>query len=250
MKKTILLIVLSMLLLCAMAVPALAQYDWDVGIAVGDWFLYEGTLLFYDSATVPFPPPYLEYLQVYAESDWMNYTVIDITPGDGGDNVTFSVLTHWSNGTETTSELVDNMTSSMTLMVIGANLADYTEIRPEYDILGWPMPARYLNESFMLDTDNGTRETNVLDHDSDIFTNIYHYIYYWDKETGIQVYFENYATDVVTEEGQPYSYKCKLDLVNSSSGVIVPDLTGPVMLSAFIAITVPIVLYKRKKLLI
>jgi hypothetical protein len=251
MKKIILLAVLSMLLLCAMAVPAMAQYDWDVGVEVGDWFLYEGTLLFYDSATVAFPPAFLEYLQVYNETDWMRYTVTDITPGTGA-NVTFEVKLHYPDGSETTYELVDNITSSMTMMVLGANLTAYTEIRPAYSIMDmWPMPARYLNESIMLVTDNGTRATNVLDHDSNIFGNIYHYIYYWDNETGIQVYHEEYATNVATQTGDTYSYKCKVDLVNSSSGVIVPDLTGPILLLTSMAITVPIViLHRRKKLFI
>ncbi len=39
MKKTIFWTVLSLLLLSLMAVPVIAQYDWDVGVEVGDWFL-------------------------------------------------------------------------------------------------------------------------------------------------------------------------------------------------------------------
>ncbi len=135
-------------------------------------------------------------------------------------------------------------------MVIGANLTDSTEIRPAYSIepWGWAMPARYLNESIMLDTDNGTKETNVLDHDSNIFDQIYHYTYYWDKETGIQVYYESYATNVFNQDFQPFSFKSKFELVDSSLGIIVPDLSGIVMLSELIAITILVVLYKRKEL--
>ena len=193
-KRIVSLVALSVLLLSATAVPALAQYDWDVGVEVGDWFLYEPTLILWESEEVAFPPFYLQYLQTYNESSLMNYTVTDIT----GDIVTFEVEYHWTNGTDTTSMLEENMTSSESLMVIGANLPDGAEIRPEYSILDmWAMPARYLNESIMLETDTGTRETNVLDHDSDIFNQIYHHTYYWDKETGIQVYHAEQATDVL-----------------------------------------------------
>jgi len=244
MKKIVLLTVFSVLLLSAMAVPALAQYDWDVGVEVGDWFLYEPTLILWESEEVAFPPVYLQYLQTYNESSLMNYTVTDIT----GDIITFEVVYHWTNGTETTSTLEEDMTSSESLMVIGANLPDSAEIRPEYSILDmWPMPARYLNESIMLETDTGTRETNVLDHDSNIFEQIYHYTYYWDKETGIQVYHAEHATDVLNENQQSFSYSCKVELIDSSTGVIIPDLTGPVMLLMLMAITIPIVLLHRRK---
>ena len=128
MKKIVLLVALSVLLLSATAVPTLAQYDWDVGVEVGDWFLYEPTLFFYESENVEFPSTYLQYLQTYNESSLMNYTVTDITPGDGGDIITFEVVYHWKNGTENTSTLEENMTSSESLMVIGANLPNGAEI--------------------------------------------------------------------------------------------------------------------------
>ena len=245
MKKIILTVLLSVFLLSAMTVPALSQYDWDVGVEVGDWFLYEPTLISYESENVAFPPAYLEYLQTYDEASLMNYTVTDIT----GDIITFEVLYHWKNGTETTSTVDENMTSSESLMVIGANLPNGAEIRPAYSILDmWPMPARYLNESIMLETDTGTRETNVLDHDRNIFEQIYHHTYYWDKETGIQVNHAEHATDVLNQDQQAFSYECKIELIDSSTGVVIPDLTGPVMLLTLMAITIPIVLHKRKTL--
>ena len=250
MKKIVLLVVLSVLLLSATVVPALAQYDWDVGVEVGDWFLYEPTLISYESEEVAFPPMYLEYLQTYDEASLMNYTITDITPDNGFAIITFEIVYHWKNGTETTSTLADEMTISESLMVIGANLPNGAEIRPAYSILGmWPMPARYLNESIMLETDTGTRETNVLDYDRNIFEQIYHHTHYWDKETGIQVYHGEHATDVLNQDQQAFSYECNVKLIDSSTGVILPDLTGPVMLLMLMAITIPIVLlYRRKKL--
>ena len=239
-------------MLSAMALQALAQYDWSVGVQVGDWFLYKGTLVSWESATAPFPPAYIEYLYTYNESDWIRYTVTNIAEVGGWDIVTFSVLTHWKNGTETTYALDENMSSSMSLMVIGANLADFTEVRPEYYIFDivdpmFYMPPRVLNASIMLVTDNGTRATNVLDHDSNIFGNIFHYTYYWDKETGIQVYFQSDTTNSQNEYGDVFSYNCTMELINSSLGIIVPDLTAVVMLSTLVIITIPIVLYRRKK---
>lgn len=245
MKKIVLLVTLSVLLLSATVVPVLAQYDWDVGIEVGDWFLYEPTLISWESEEVTFPPMYIPYLQTYNESSLMNYTVTDIA----GDVITFEVTYHWKNGTQTTTTLEENMTSiDSSLTVIGANLPNGAEIRPEYSILDmWPMPARYLNESIMLETDTGPREANVLDHDSNIFDQIYHYTYYWDKETGIRVYNAENATDVLNQDYQAFSYECKVELIDSSTGAVIPDLTGPIMLLTLIAITVPLVLLHRRK---
>jgi hypothetical protein len=175
----------------------------------------------------------------------MNYTVTDIT----GDVITFEVTYHWTNGTQTTTTLEENMTSiESSLKVIGANLPNGAEIRPEYSILDmWPMPARYLNESIMLETDTRPREANVLDHDSNIFDQIYHYTYYWDKETEIQVYNAENATDVLNQDYQAFSYECKVELIDSSTGAVIPDLTGPIMLLTLITITVPIVILNRRK---
>ncbi len=47
MKKVILLAILSMLLLAAMVVPVMGQ--WDIGVEVGDWFTYETELIKWES---------------------------------------------------------------------------------------------------------------------------------------------------------------------------------------------------------
>ena len=254
MKKKILLIPLAMLLLSAMASPILAQYNWDVGVQVGDWFYYIPTFIVYESENVTFPPPNLEYLQMYDETSWMNYTVIGITPSDGGDVVTFDLVHHWKNGTETTSTVDDNMTSSQSLMVLGANLANYTEIRPEYNISDWPMPARYLNESKILIINaasyTGPREVNVLKHDSNISDQNYHHLYYWDKETGIQVYHEETASYIPAETMGNFSYILKVEMLDSALahiGVLVPEFTGPIPLLTSMAITITITIPHRRR---
>ena len=50
MKKIVLIAGLSILLLTAMAAPAMAQ--WDIGIQVGDWFVYETELVQWDTEGV------------------------------------------------------------------------------------------------------------------------------------------------------------------------------------------------------
>jgi hypothetical protein len=44
-----------------------------------------------------------------------------------------------------------------------------------------------------------------------------------------------------------FSYECKVELIDSSTGAVIPDLTGPIMLLTLIAITVPIVILNRRK---
>ncbi len=248
MKKIILTVLLSVFLLSAMIVPSLSQYDWDVGIEVGDTFRYVGTLHLWEG-TASFPPMYLEFLQTYNDSDWLEYTVMDID----AENVTFDILYHWKNGTEDVGTMEENMTSSMTMMVIGANLTEGTEVRAGWTDPTWGIvyEARILGASVMREYESGPREANVLIYDQNIFGNIFHYKYQWDKEIGIQVYFQNSATNVMDMYGNTYSYNATLELIetNVTGWTVIPEFpTGTVMLLLFIAITVSIDLYRRKKL--
>lgn len=248
MKQIILTVLLSVFLLSAMIVPSLSQ-DWTVGVSVGDTFKYAGTLVSWESDAVSFPPTYLEFLQTYNESDWMEYTVTGID----AENVTFEVTTHWKNGTETVSTMEDNMTSSQSMMVIGADLTEGTEIRVARTDPTWGIEyaARILEAPVMREYESGTKETNVLIYDQDIFGNIFHYEYLWDKETGIQVYFQNSGIDVLDMNQNMYSYNVTLELIetNVADWTVIPEFpTGTVMLLVFIAITVSIDLYRRKTL--
>ncbi len=252
-KKIVLLTLFSVFLVSAMTVPSLSP--WTAGVNIGDWFMYEGTLVLWEADEgVPFPPhEYALILKEYNETDWYNYTVTDIV----GENVTFEILTHWSNGSETTSVLIDNMTSSFTMMIIGANLEPGTQIRDEVDwteVFGFPYvwPPRYLNETIMVEYINGTfRETNVLDFvHPPAFPGAYtRQLYHWDKEYGIQARYEVHS-NATTMEGGEYAYIAAFQLVDSSIDVlIIPEYPpGAVMLSLFVAITVSTALYKRKKL--
>lgn len=252
MKKIILLTVFSVLLFSIMIVPSLSQ-EWTVGVNVGDWFMYEGTLVLWEAdASVPFPPnEYALILQEYNVTDWYKYTVTDIV----GSNVTFDVLVHWSNGTETTSILVDNMTSSFSMMVIGANLEPGIQIRDEFDwepVIGFPLfwPARTLNETIMVEYESGPREMNVLDWTHPPTFGYTRQMYHWDKEYGIQAYYQVESTATDFASGGEYTYIAKFQLVDSSMDVLViPEyLPGAVMLLVLISITVSIGLYRRKRL--
>ncbi len=228
MKRIILVVLLSVCLLSAMTVPSLAQ--WTVGVSVGDWFIYKGAVVFWEADPgVPFPPhEYAQILQEYTETDWYNYTITGIA----GETVTFEILTHWSNGTETTSVLEDEMTTSFTMMVIGANLTAGTQIRDEFDwtpIFGFPYvwPPRILNETIIAEYEAGPRETNVLDWIHPPTFGYTRQIYHWDKEYGIQVKYEVHE-DAVTQQGGAYSYIAVFQLVDSSINALAnPHDTTP-----------------------
>jgi len=248
-KKIVLLTLFSVFLLCAMTVSALSAYDWDVGVEVGDTFKYVGTLHLWETENAEFPPMYLEFLQTYNESDWLEYTVTDIE----AENVTFDVTTHWTNGTETVDTMEEDMESSMFPFVIGANLTEGTEIREAWTDPYWGIyyPARILGVPVMHEYYSGPREANVLIYDQEIFGNIFHYEFLWDKETGIRVYFQNSGTNVEDQYYNTYSYNATLELIetNIEGWTVIPEYPiGAVMLPLFVAITSSIALYRGKKL--
>ncbi len=242
MKEMVLIVLFAAFMLFSLVAPVLSQ-DWTVGINVGDWFIYEGTLVSWEADSgVPFPPnEYVMYLDEYNQTDWYMYTVTDIT----GLNVTFDVVTHWSNGTETFSTLVEDIKTSFTMMVIGANFQPGTQIRPEYDwepVISFPLlwPARILNETKTVELQAGSRNMNVLDWTHPPSFGYTRQLYHWDKEYGIQAFYmsESSATDFTS--GGQYSYRSEFQLVDSNISVlIIPEYPlGTVMLLMFVAITV------------
>lgn len=237
MKKIFFLSSLAILLLAAMVVPALAQ--WSVGVQVGDWFLYETELIQWTTTAVPFPPWWNPELQTINTTDWIKYTVTTIS----GEDITFSVVTHWSNGTETTVDAIESMTSSPAMMVIGANLTQGTQIRPESEYFG-PMT---LNASRTRTFNNSiSREVNVLNYTGYLINTEY----LWDKQTGIQVLY--YTGGIAVYDFQTESevtYWARIELKDSSISEldIIPDMTGPILLSALMALTLPIILLSRRK---
>jgi hypothetical protein len=258
-KKTALLTMLSVLLMSAMFFPSMCK-GLTVGVQVGDWFKYEGTLVSYEAGPdVPFPPSqYDQDVVTFNTTDWFKYTVTAID----GATITFEVVTHWSNGTETTETLVDDMENSFTMMCIGTNLGPGDQVRPEYDwteTLGFPWiwATRTLNATTEDPYAGGTRTANVLDWwMPPLFEGMEpttRQVYHWDKATGIQTFYE---TQIINgydfTSGEDYSYDIKRVIVDSSTeGLVIPEVfTTLVLLLTLSASTVSIVFYRRKKLYI
>ena len=260
-KKTVLLSTLSLLLLVMMLIPSLSQ-ALTVGIQVGDWFKYEGELVSWVADPgVPIPPnEYATEVLTYNTTDWFRYTVTAI---DGG-NVTFEVVTHWSNGTETTDPepLVDDMENSFTMMCISTDLGPGDQVRPEYnwfDVFGfdWIWGVRTLNATVEDPYADGTRTANVLDwwhpplFGGDPTTR---QVYHWDEATGILTLYETHSSgDAYDAEFNligSYSYVTRRVLVDSSvTGLVIPEVFTTVIMFVIIgASTASIILSKRKKL--
>ena len=247
MKKIILVMLFSVFLLSAMTVPSLSQAT--VGVNVGDWFLYDTAILNWTAGPdVPFPPDqYTGFLYTYNESEWERFTVTDIT----GNDVTFEVVTHWKNGTETTEELTIDITSDQSnFWVIPANLEEGDLLRDEFVLFEFLYyPPRYLNESIMMDYATETRETNVLDYEEPTVLpeDSIHSRMLWDKETGVLVKYERVFNNT-SAIGDKYFVIIDINLILLSVWVIPEYPTGTVMLLVLVAVTVSIDLYRRKRL--
>ena len=243
MKKIILIVLLSVFLLSAMIVPSLSQVDMTVGVSVGDSFTFvqESMSLTADNDDVEismFATPWL-YLN---ESDYVTYTVADVD--DAAKIITFDVLTHWSNGTETTVQAEEAIEESYTYMAIGANMEAGDVIR-EASFL----PERTINETITMEYVDESRETNVhyAVWDFSMFgAGISERDYYWDKETGMKVK-EVIRYDEDLDQGAIHLEQTVV-LTDTSLWVVPEFPTGTVMLLVFIAITVSIDLYRRKTL--
>jgi hypothetical protein len=248
-KKIALLIVLSALLLSVMVAPALAQTR-VVGVKVGDWFKYVDKVTQYESAG-PFPPPLSPLTLADNETNSIVYTVTGIVE----DVINFTVAYNWQNGTTTYEKVNENVTFSPDMLAIGANMAEGDMARDTFLFMGfYQWPALYLNASINLVNANATRETNVCEYSIDIYGSNYNYTLYWDKATGMRVYYENSGIVGAIESQPAYDYTVKWELVDSSyTNVAIPE--GPISLIVGMSLAVPAVLLptvllrKRKKLL-
>ena len=102
----------------------------------------------------------------------------------------------------------------------------------------------------MVEYASGPREMNVLDWTHPPTFGYTRQMYHWDKEYGIQAYYQVESTATDFASGGEYTYIAKFQLVDSSMDVLViPEyLPGAVMLLVLISITVSIGLYRRKRL--
>ena len=238
MKKGILLIGFAAILLTTMILPVMG-YEWDMGVEVGDWFKYETELIKWETDGVPFPPFWNQDLPAINHTDYVTYTVAALD----ADWVNFTVYRMWNNGSDLTTTLDYNLTAGPGWMVIGANLTEGEEIRGTTQFYG-PMT---LNASVMRTYNNSvTRETNVLNYTGFAIDNEYNF----DVETGMLVYHLTGGPEVYDfGSGSYVDYWARVELIDSSVEEleVVPDLAGPILLLTMMAITVPIILLRRRK---
>ena len=245
MKKTMFALLFSIFMLSVLTVPSLSQ-DVTVGVAVGDWFMYEGDLVLWEADEgVPFPPHQMySFLQTWNESDWQKRTVVNVS----GTTITYEIVTHYKNGTEVTTTVDEGVTSAFTYYAIGANLGPGDEARSS--IFGDPM---IINETIAREYGDLTRETNYCEWASmysnplptlsDVYT---HDDFYWDKATGILVEWVYNGSLSMAEGNATYSVIQKL--IEANLWVIPEFPTGTVMLVVFVAVTACVDIYRRKKL--
>ena len=250
MKKVVFLAGFVVLMLLATTVPVLAQ-PLDVGVQVGDWFKYEAKVTQWESTDPFLPDGYIGPLSLADnQTDYILYNVTDITPGDGGSNVTFTVTYAWENGSTTEALYTENVSTANTqIFMIGANMLEGEMVSDTWDFFGFfTYPQRFINETILFENDDGVRETNVLDYPINIGGTPYEYTFYWDKETGMRLYYYNHG-DVPAIFTAEYEYTVVWELVESSYETIyVPELTTPLMLLAFVGITITVGIVCRKHL--
>lgn len=255
-RATVLIVVLTLITFVLATTPQTQAFR--IGVQVGDWFKYKGTIVYWWAEPgVPFPPhQYAFILQVYNQTDWIKYEIIEIKAD--AHNVTFRVTNHWKNGTETQYTLEENMDTSFTMMVIDADLGPGDMVRPAYT--WWPgftWPPRYLNNTIIVDYIGGSpRPVKVLDWvHPPIFEGSYtRQIYWWDNATGIQVRYEvrenSTAYDPNTfERLGNYRYIAVFELIDSSYGwgAVIPEYPRwPLAFTVLAAAAVSIAFYKRK----
>jgi hypothetical protein len=251
-KKTALLIGLSVLLLSAMIAPVLAG-PTDVVVKVGDWFKYEARVTQWVS-TDPFLPEgfYGPLSLADNQTNSIVYTVTAITPVTGATNVTFLITYNWKNGSVTTSTMEESVSNAnQDIFMIGANMAAPQMVSDAWLFFGFfDYPARSITRTFDFVNPTATRATNECNYTIDIFGSIYNYTMWWDKATGIRVYYEN-SGDVGAFFTAAYTYTVVYKLVDSSINNVsyIPETFTPILLLLMLgASTISIVLYRRKKL--
>jgi hypothetical protein len=215
------------------------QDEWTVGVSVGDWFKYEGTVEWEADEGVPFPPnPMITWLVPFNGTDWFRFNVTDVS----GTLITVEALYHWKDGTNTTGTFVEDISSSSGHF-IGANMEVGDELAPSTPIT----TASIIDETVEWEYDGITREINHAWMDVDDGTgNTGHLEWWYDKATGIQLKLIDNSS-AVTAQGNA-TWVAMAELVETNLWVIPEFPTGTAMLLTFVAVTVCVDIYRRKKL--
>lgn len=239
MKKIMMFAVaFALFTVSAFAVPS---YPQTIGIAVDDWFVYEG--IFTINPSTASVPAQLQAYQGWEGYDSLNRTVTAID----GTNITFEDVYTLTGGGTSTQTTVLNISAPTTnqYWAIDSDAVVDTEI-------GWGDVWLNYTDS----TTDGTvtiTDTVTWGFDSDRTCVIHESTtaagatidraFWWDDETGIlvQAWFK-----AVSNDGSFVEHKITLTETNLWT---IPEFpTGTVMLLMFVAVAVSIDIYRRKKL--
>lgn len=256
MKKITLLLTLSVLLLSTMIAPVMAGAT-DVAIQVGDWFEYQARITQWISEAPFLPEGYMGPLTLADnQTNSIRYTVTAITPTTEpatGNNVTFTVTYNWKNGTVTEGTLVEHVsTKNQNIFMIGANMNAPDKISDTFDFLGmgiFDYPERVITRTFNYTNPTATRATNECNYTVEIFGSPYDNSMWWDKETGMRVYYESHGNVVAFGESPAHEYTLIYELVDSNIEdlPLIPEALTPILMLLSTAAVIAGALCLRKQ---
>jgi hypothetical protein len=238
MKKIMLAILFATFMLSALSVPS---YSQTIGVSVGDWFTYE-THFSYNSTMSPQVP-----YQISNFTHWGNATEVTrtVTAVDGT-TVTFEEEWTWNNGSSpTTNSLVVEVNDNQSILSIpvidsDAGLGDQVG----YDSQ-WTVGPVTVTDTVDWGYETETRECNYHISSTTTFATVNRQLW-WDADTGILVY--HWITTTYVSGDQSSYGDVRLLLIETSEWDIPEFPTGTALLLVFVAVTVSIDIYRRKKL--
>ena len=238
MKKAILAMLFALFLLSAMVVPSSSQ---TIGVAVDDSFTYRGSYSYESTSSDIMVPYQLDDFEVWTEIESITRTVTAVD----GSSVTFEDAINYANGTVGTNTTVIDTSGTQPVLYIWVVDADADvgdEVGYDDTWLGGPITVTDIVQfSYAEETRDCKRHSTVTGAYATV-----NRTYLWDDTTGIlvkQIISTNYTSDETYSIGEYV-----LD-IGSTNRWDVPEFpTGTVMLLVFVAVTVSIAIYRRKKL--
>jgi sulfur carrier protein ThiS len=213
----------------------------SVGVEVGDYFVYDYSIEvdgeFYFLLNWGDFDAY-DFYQAWNITDWKRREVTAVN----GAVITFNVTTGYVNGTET-NEVVDfNMTSSHDFWAIGAEMDAGEQAGTLADL-----DPLYIDETVQLDYEEETRDTNTASWaDTDIVS---WRSMWWDKQTGGLVKeLVEFSTTNLENITESLTINARHVLVDTNRWVVPEFPSGTAMALAFVAVTVCVQVYRRRKL--
>lgn len=233
------LTVLGLFLLSALAVSGLCQ-ELAVGVEVGDYFVYdysidvEGELYMltdYD------PDDVYGFFQTWNTTDWERNEVVAVS----GDVITFNVTTVYVNGSETNKIVDFNVTSSHDFWVIGADMEAGEQAGTLADL-----DPLYIDETVQWTYEEETRDANTANW----FELSVERSMWWDKQTGVLVKEWACFWVVNLENMEEALTLTGWHVLADTNRWVVPEFpSGTVMALVFVAVTVCVGIYRRRRLL-